>query len=212
MYFCREGYSQLVSRLVELGYRTIKIDSVALEPHELVLRHDVDFCLRRSVELAEIEASLGVSSHYYVLVNSKFYNAAHPDSRALIKRLTELGHYVGLHFDSSPYENSSNGLDISSCEVAAAELQCNILSEITQRPVTSLSFHRPIKALLGLDRMFAGRLHSYQPKYFNQMEYISDSTGEFRFGAPLSNQKVLAGHPLQLLIHPVWWIRDVSHK
>ncbi len=51
----------------------------------------------------------------------------------------------------------------------------------------------------------AGRLHGYQPRFFTNMGYCSDSEGRFRFHHPLEHPAVQAGFGLQLVIHPIWW-------
>lgn len=55
---------------------------------------------------------------------------------------------------------------------------------------------------------FAGRRHSYEPRFFHDVAYISDSGGAFFRGHPLDHPAVLDGPPIQLLTHPIWWSFD----
>ncbi len=46
----------------------------------LILRHDVDFSVDRALELAKIENNYGISSTYFFLLHSDFYNIFEKDS------------------------------------------------------------------------------------------------------------------------------------
>jgi len=63
---------------------------------------------------------------------------------------------------------------------------------------------------MGHATSLSGRIHAYQPRYFEHMGYCSDSSGAFRYHAPLLHPAVLEGRALQLLTHPIWWVADSS--
>lgn len=71
--------------------------------------------------------------------------------------------------------------------------------------MTSISFHRPAQTLLGIDRKLAGRQHAYEPRFFSDIAYVSDSQGLFRYGHPLDHEAFKARRAMQLLTHPIWW-------
>ena len=71
-----------------------------------------------------------------------------------------------------------------------------------------ISFHRPAKSLLGRTEPLADRPHTYQPKFFSEMAYCSDSRGEWGHGHPFDLDAVTEGRALQLLTHPVWWTNN----
>jgi hypothetical protein len=71
--------------------------------------------------------------------------------------------------------------------------------------VRVVTFHRPTKWLLGYSGNLDGRLHGYQPRFFADMGYCSDSKRRFRFQHPLNHLAFLGGRALQLVIHPIWW-------
>jgi len=60
----------------------------------LILRHDVDRKPDNALVMAELEAKLGVSSVYY------FRTKKHTYKPEIIKRIAELGHEVGYHYES----------------------------------------------------------------------------------------------------------------
>ena len=199
MEFSWESYKRMITSFLDAGYRTRLFRELDPSQPHLILRHDVDFSLKLSVDIAKIEADLGVKAHYFVLLRTEFYNLYSLDDWQYLRTLMDLGHDVGLHFDASLYEQEFDTLE------AAAATECGVLEKILGADVTTISFHRPAKTLLGLDRPLAGRLHAYQPRFFDDIAYVSDSQGLFRFGDPLDDPAFAAKSAMQLLTHPIWW-------
>jgi len=197
--FCLGDYRALLEELRGLGYRDVGLDGIDAAKPVMFVRHDVDLCLDRAVRIAEAEAELGIAAYYYVLVSARLYNPASAESRRAMRRLLELGHAIGLHFDASLYEGGAGALE------AAAEEECAILERLTGAPVRSISFHRPAPELHGRAGLFAGRAHTYDPRFFHEIGYISDSSGGWYRGHPLDHPSVKARTAIQLLTHPVWW-------
>lgn len=197
--FTLDGYRSLVSQFLERGYRATGYDRAKSSERHLILRHDLDFSLNAALPIAEIERDLDVAAHYFVLVRSEIYNLFSGAAQNVLGTLTSLGHEIGLHLDASLYGDDLDVLD------AAARRECSILEEAISSPVRMISFHRPAKILLGLDRPLAGRPHTYQPAYFEAFGYCSDSRGAWKHGYPLDHEAVRAGRSLQLLTHPIWW-------
>lgn len=197
--FSWSAYRALIQAFLDRGY-AVKLFG-ELDPNEshLVLRHDIDFSLRAAVDIARIEADMGVRSHYYVLLQTEFYNLCSPQDWDRVLEIADLGHDVGLHFDASRYD-----ADLETLEEAVAR-ECNVLAAITGQEVETVSFHRPAQSLLGLDRPLAGRLHAYQPRFFFDIAYVADSRGLFRYGHPLDHIAFAEAKAMQLLTHPIWW-------
>jgi hypothetical protein len=197
--FSLESYAALLSELRARGYRDVEFtDADPASPH-LVLRHDVDMTLDSAVRMAEVEAGLGMQSEYFVLLRSGLYNPFSESGELGIRRILELGHRLGLHFDASLYPGRDQG-DLDRLCVA----ECAQLESWFGISVRMVSFHRPAPAFLGLDRDIGGRGHTYQPRYFKDIAYCSDSRGGWHHGHPL-DMVGKAGRALQLLTHPVWW-------
>ena len=115
----------------------------------------------------------------------------------MINRLMEDGHEIGLHFDASICAPG----DID--EIAAME--CDILERVIKKPIEMISFHRPAKCLLGRQENVAGRRHTYEPAFFENIGYVSDSRGAWHYGHPIDHPAVQKAEALQLLTHPLWW-------
>lgn len=197
--FTRSGYRELLCGFLDLGYEVRGFSDAEPGKRHLILRHDLDMSLQAAEPIADIEAELGLQARYFILLRTEMYNPFSQASRRSIARLLELGHEVGLHLDASLYSDHAAALN------EAAKRECEALEVATGRAVTTISFHRPAKSLLGHNQLIAGRLHAYQPKFFEKMGYCSDSRGAWHHGHPLRHEAVKAGRALQLLTHPIWW-------
>jgi hypothetical protein len=108
--FTLKGYTEL---LQHLG-KTYNIIPLCAAPQKdvpyLVLRHDVDFSLSAALRMARLEQELGIRSTYFVLFSDRLYNLHEGGNVQIIRRISGLGHEVGLHYDPSEYQ--SYGVDL----------------------------------------------------------------------------------------------------
>lgn len=199
--FSPEGYEALLRAFLRRSYAVRDFATAEAERPHLVLRHDLDMSLEAALQVAAVEARVGVSATYFVLLRSEFYNPFTPRAQAALAELAGHGHRIGLHFDASLYPDDPGTLD------AAAAAECELLQRATGQPVTVVSFHRPARHYLGRSGQLGGRLHTYAPQFFHHMGYCSDSRGAWHHGHPLEHSSVAAGRALQLLTHPIWWSR-----
>ena len=197
--FTPEGYRELLNCLSGRGFTAVSFALCQPDAAHIILRHDIDISIVAAVNMAEIEADAGLMAHYYVLLRSELYNPYANAELAGLRKILDLGHDVGLHFDASLYPDGDDELD------TAAAGECAMLEQMLGRAVTSITFHRPVKSLLGRTAALAGRIHGYQPRFFSDIGYCSDSRGGWFHGHPLDHNAVEAGTALQLLTHPIWW-------
>lgn len=200
--FTRAGYRELLKAFLTHGYRPATYETCRKDAPDLILRHDLDFAPELALRIAEIETDLAMPAAYFILLETPFYTIRDTHVRSAVKELIAMGHEIGLHFDAAAGEDTAEALD------KAAREQCAILEDIAGTPVRMISFHRPAKVLLGREEEIGGRPHTYQPRYFNEMGYCSDSRGLWRFGHPLKTPAVAESRALQLLTHPIWWAND----
>lgn len=200
--FTCAGYRSLIVALLDRGYRVCGYDEADPAQQHLILRHDIDFSPSAACAMAEIEHELDVTATYFFMLECPFYKAAEPETREAFSRIIELGHSIGLHFDAAARSQELPGLED---EIAA---ECGRLEALSGRRVDIVSFHRPSTALLNHAAPVAGRLHTYQPRFFGDIGYCSDSRGRWRHGHPLEHPAVEARKALQLLTHPIWWVHD----
>ena len=133
---------------------------------------------------------------------SELYNPMTNAGMKALDRLSALGHEIGLHFDASLYADDDAALD------SGAERECQALEAATQRHGGMISFYRPSQRLSGPPELLGGRPHAYQPRFFSEMGYCSDSRGGWHHGHPFDHAAVAEGRALQLLPHPIWWVGD----
>lgn len=197
--FTTPRYAELVQSFLARGYHAVGYETARADARHLVLRHDLDMSLQAAEPIAEAEAELGVAAHYFVLLRTEMYNPFSAAARATFERLRRLGHAIGLHLDAALY-----GDDPAALEQAVAD-ESRALEDAVGAPVRVVSFHRPAARLLGYAKTLAGRRHTYEPCFFGEMGYCSDSRGGWHHGAPLDHPAVAKGRALQLLTHPIWW-------
>lgn len=198
--FSESGYIDLINQFLNSGYKVVDFSTVEEQSRHLIVRHDIDMCMKRAARMAEIESEIGISATYYVLLRTHLYNINAPEHAKALNHIISLGHRVGLHFDASIYGDDLNVLN------NAARNEAQHLENIIKTPVETISFHRPAPMLQGLEGLFAGRSHAYEPRFFKTIGYCSDSRGEFRFGYPTEQKAFMQKTAMQLLIHPIWWI------
>lgn len=165
----------MISSLKRWGYTFTDYSTCDNHKKSVILRHDIDTSLDKAVQLANLEAKLGVKSIYFVLLSSEFYNVIAKDSRKKIKEIQNAGHDIGLHFDELNYEKKSRS-EVQS--LIAKEI--NILEEILQTKVKSVSMHRPSRETLEADYNFGSVINSYGKKFFKEFKYVSDSRRRWR--------------------------------
>jgi len=197
--FTLAGYAALLEELFSRGYVARSYHDAEPNAKHLIVRHDVDISLESALRVAEMESRLRVAAVFLVLLRTEMYNPFSRDGERCLRTLIKLGHEIGLHFDASLYSDEVDVLD------HACAMECTLMESFLSRPVRIVSFHRPAKALIGLDRRLAGRRHAYEPAFVKAMGYCSDSRGGWHHGHPLEHSAIARGHALQLLTHPIWW-------
>jgi hypothetical protein len=175
--FDLEHYRELLTAAVTGGYRFTFFDRDP-GPGDLLLRHDVDLALEAAVAMAEVEASLGARSTYFLMTESVFYNLASPEGTAAVARLRELGHRIGLH-----------------ALWPRAELDGRF------DPV--IAWHNPDPEYMS--QSVAGAVNVMEPRFFSPGTYRSDSNQRWRHGCPHEDLRAGSFEWLQLLTHPEIW-------
>jgi hypothetical protein len=209
MEFTYDAYVRFVDRLRATGYEVRGFDGPGQSTHPddqvLLLRHDVDLDLDRAVALAELEHRHGISSTYFFLLTSPFYNPASAAGRERVRSIAALGHAIGLHFDATVHDSPDDATEFNhKCADEARQLEA-----ISGVSVDAVSFHRPASTLVGGGpELTAPRIHTYLPRYVREMEYCSDSAGVWRYGPPEERLAIARGQAMHLLTHAAWWGKE----
>lgn len=195
--FSYRGYEELILTLRESGYCFTDYHDYSQYPRCVILRHDIDNSIERAVALAELEARSDVSSTYFVLLTSDFYNPASKKSLEGLRHIQQLGHEIGLHFDEMAYDHLE---DVP----AAVVKEADILTEIIGSPVTAVSMHRPSSGTLEADYKIPGIINSYGKVFFKEFKYLSDSRRHWR--EPVLDIIESGQYDrLHILTHAIWY-------
>lgn len=161
----------------------------------VILRHDVEVSVNNALKLAEIDASLGISSTFFLLTSS-VYNIFSPITAEQIRKIISLGHDIGLHYDSSSINNSNPVLFFKSL--------INIIESFFNIKIYSVSEHYPMRNHSKLN--FDGYLNAYDETFFNEYKYLSDSNQAYR--EPIITEQLNNFDRFQLLLHENCWSND----
>ncbi len=176
MKFTYEAYKALLALLKKDGYAFRNYHNYGDTSRCVILRHDIDFSLESAVRLAEAERKAGVSSTYFVLLRTDFYNPASRRGTAALRRIQSLGHEIGLHFDERAYLP-----ELLPDQLARAVIEeSGILSALLGTPVSTVSMHRPSRSTLEGELLIPGIVNSYGKIFFRDFKYLSDSRRRWR--------------------------------
>jgi hypothetical protein len=197
--FTLEHYNEIIEIAQKAGYsfRGFHEAKPASEKLSIYLRHDIDVCLEEAIDMARVEAEMGVRATYFILINSPVYNPLSKDSIKLLKNILDNGHWIGLHVDPVLLPQDDNDI----IEEFVASLIALYSSEI--RLVPAVSFHRPTENIIGVN--FHKLISTYSERFFKKMKYVSDSRGIWREGCPCKILENNVYPQLQMLVHPIWW-------
>lgn len=196
-----DWYRRFLGRLetIDGGYHGF--DSWQGEPGVL-LRHDVDYSPEAARRMARIEADAGVRGTYFVLTTSPFYNVLDPAVSSLLHDVADLGHEIGLHFDSHAYFGDEPGTtELRQRIEEDKEIMQTVFPDITD----TIAFHNPPD--WSLNQSFPGTHHTYEPRFFDDISYYADSLGRWRDKPPLQEQ---GSEPVQVLLHPGLWGEEAA--
>ncbi|GGE41603.1 hypothetical protein GCM10011391_20470 [Pullulanibacillus camelliae] len=201
--FTYEQYRSILKRMKKQGYHFIdflKMNQVQPQDKAVILRHDIDFSLEKAVKMAKLEHELGITSTFFILIHSGFYNPLSLKSQSLLRTIHSYGHQFGLHFDDSLTEGTSE-------EELKAQIihDAEFLAAILKTPIHYFSFHRPSERLLQANLDVTPLINAYSQPFFKDISYISDSRKRWR---QMSLEQLIeqeAPQRLQVLIHPIWW-------
>ena len=198
MQFTYEGYINLINLLKENQYEFCDYNNYSKREKVVIMRHDVDNSLEKAVELAKLEAEHDIISTYFILLSTDFYNISSKKSLQMIKKIQELGHSVGLHFDEDKYNNCNVSI------MDAVKNEARIMEQIIDSPIGVVSMHRPSTKTLESNYEFDNIINSYGKTFFNEFKYISDSRRIWREDVQMI---ITSGeyNRLHILTHAFWY-------
>lgn len=161
-----------------------------------VLRHDIDIDIDKAYKMCNIEKDMGITSTYFILVTSDFYNILSYKNRNIIRDMSVNGFEIGLHFDPMIY--GSMTLNQMQKQV---EKECSIIEDIVGEKVETISLHNP--SIHNQYPIFESYRNTYSKEFFNPELYLSDSCKDFRGKDVFEFIKKGENNLLQVLFHPL---------
>jgi hypothetical protein len=201
--FTHERYRYIMHSALQSGYKFISYSDLrnhlTSTQNICLLRHDCDNDLSAALSIARIESEMGIRSTYFVMLRSAIYNLMSFPCKHIVKEIISLGHWIGLHFDAQPYENSESH-DIAihvDQERAWLSEEFNVLVDV-------VSFHQPSFRILD-NQIKLNCLNTYDRFDMAGVHYLSDSNMSWKEGCPSHLFHQHQYQKLQLLLHPEWW-------
>jgi len=181
---------------LQKNHEFVFLDNVS--NNDVILRHDIDIALEPALKMAKIENKLGISSTFFILFQSSFYNPFSVSSLKIIKEILDLDHRIGFHYDSSVYIKNH----LRPKEIIMKEI--DIMNKYYDTSIREIAAHNPttndkLKIIL------PGIIDADSKKFKENRKYLSDSVQNWREG---SFSNYISEKNLYILIHPIWWSKD----
>lgn len=204
--FGLDHYDEWLRLLAGNGYefRTVGQMPEPVDDKAAYLRHDIDLHVTGVERMAEVEAALGARSTYFVLL-TQHYNPLYPQNRAVLRRLVELGHEIGLHYDLTTYPVEDTALR------RHLQWEIELLSAVVDVPVSTISMHQPFEGRDDVLRATDDFVHPHDPRLGADLLYVSDSCRAWRDESLLRCLGADAPRRLLLLTHPELWLDGGVH-
>lgn len=205
-YFTIAHYAELVGLAKEQGFQFIlHKDEFVEDRKDIIWRHDVEFSPDIALRMAEIEHELGVQATYFFQTHSEFYNIFEPYFTRILNRIKNLGHHIGLHFDSHYYGiNSAEMLD------KYISLDRKYFEEVFHLELDTFSFHNTTPFVLSCkDYRYGGLINVYADCIKKNYQYCADSTGYWRYEILDEVLRDRDVRHLQVLTHDAMWSEEV---
>ncbi|HEV2865647.1 MAG TPA: hypothetical protein VGX37_03970 [Allosphingosinicella sp.] len=197
------AYAERLKRTAA-AYRCVTFDVLA-DPaissrRFCLVRHDIDMSPAAALSLARIEAKMGVTATYAVLLTGPFYNPHEATARAHLQAIAGLGHAIAVHFDAAWH-----GIKEEQALEDAVAADADALRRLLEVEVSAFSFHNTTDFTMACSASsYGGLWNAYAAELQDHVSYVSDSNGYWRFD---DWDQALREQPerLQILTHPEWW-------
>lgn len=204
--FTFENYRKLIQLAKAKGFQFIlHKDEFVSERKDIIWRHDVEFEPDYALRMAQIEYEEGVKATFFFQLHSTYYNMVDPHYREVFHQIKDLGHCVGLHFDSA-YWGITDESQLNDYII----LDKQYLEKNMGVAIDTFSFHNTTPFTQScLEYRYGGLINSYASFFKEHYNYCGDSLGYWRFDRledMLNDENV---QHLQVLTHDGNWSEEV---
>jgi hypothetical protein len=194
--FTHQGYLDLLQFITDLNYKMVSFREIPSDGPYVIVRHDVDFSLEKALDMARLDHAAGVTSTFFFLVTTPYYNALSEHGVRIIQEIMGLGHECGLHYDCTGFERLS-----SDARLRRVDRLAHCLEDAAGAPIRVIAQHKPASSPIRQE--FPSYIDAYSAPFFKDIGYVSDSRMLFRVPGV---HAFFREHPRsQMVIHPIWW-------
>ncbi len=203
--FTLTNYKRLLMLASEnYGFALLK-DKKHVNKKTVFLRHDIEFSIPIALEMAKIEADLGIEASYFLQIHGDFYNGIERQNLDMVKEIASLGHDIGLHFDSH-FWGVSNEQELNRC----LGIDKEVLELYIGQELNVFTFHNTTEFILSCkNEMYVDLINPYSEWFKKEVGYCADSTGFWRYEILEERLKENNDNLLQILIHDGMWSDEV---
>lgn len=201
--FTEDNYRRILV-LAKKHYSFITYPDYISPGRTILWRHDIDLSVHRAFRLAQIEHEEDVFSTFFIHLHNEFYNALELDIVKIVRKIIDLGHPIGLHFDASFYDDSLDSLDHLEYYL---QKESELIRSLFNTDCQVFSFHNPsMNDCLNIDKLkLAGMINTYAGFIRDNYAYCSDSNGQWQYERLPDILEDARYEKLQVLTHPGWW-------
>jgi hypothetical protein len=152
--------------------------------------------------MAKLENSQEIVSTYFFMLRSPAYNLLGRYAFYVLSEIKKMGHEIALHFDGMHPSVLQKGL------LNSVNHELNILSNLVEQEISTVSFHQPSLEILKGDTYIPSKINTYNKEQFRGWSYLSDSNRIWKEHNCISIFSDIGIRKIQMLIHPIWWIKD----
>jgi len=199
--FGLDEYTNLLNQFINAGYQFQPVSQMCKNAQVRVvyLRHDVDLHIDLVSAMALVEKDLNVSATYFVPL-ARHFNLLYPANQQIMRRLIDMGHEIGLHYDMEAYP-----LDPADAR-RHLDWEVGVLSKAVGSPIHTICLHNPYKGQPDPFRQIDEYVNPHDPRCQEELLYVSDSCRAWRDENLLTCFGPNPPRRLLLNTHPELWL------
>jgi len=204
--FTLSNYARLLAIAKSQGFSFIlHKDEFSETRKDIIWRHDVEFSPDIALKMAILEHDAGVKTTYFFQLHSHYYNTVNKRIARILHEIEEMGHHIGLHFDSH-FFSIQDEEQLNNC----IELDRNYFDSVLGTHIDTFSFHNTNSFILGCkDYQYGGLINVYSSYFKEHYSYCADSTGIWRYDRLEDVLLDPKTQHLQVLVHDGMWSEEV---
>lgn len=198
-------YQEVLSEFISKDFVSITLqdffspDFVMNKAHKyLIVRHDIDHDMSLLENMVDIETNLGIRSSNFFRLRAKNYNLLSRGSIDIVKRVLDMKHSVGFHYENIDLEDNK-----------IKTILTLLRKEFGDNVFRTVSPHEPTRTGMktGFSWKKVGVLgDAYDKDLMEKFKYISDSSCRWREGC--MHNYTDSKDSMYILTHPIWWYKD----